>query len=65
MTLGKRTFNNSVRYNPVSEKTKRRDIKPKTKTIIVGSLPRKQSKKISQNSKKTPQKCGSKWIWYP
>ena len=52
MTLRKVTFDNSVRYIPVSEKTKERDIKPKTKTIKAGSLPRKQNKNISQNYKK-------------
>ena len=52
MTFRKITIDNSVRYIPVSEKTKERDIKPKTKTIKAGSLPRKQNKKISQNSKK-------------
>ena len=51
MTLGKK-IDNSVRYILVSEKPKERDIKLKTKTIKAGSLPRKQNKKISQNSKK-------------
>ena len=52
MTLRKITIDNSVRYIPVGEKTKERDIKPKTKTIKAGSLPRKQNKNLSQNSKK-------------
>ena len=52
MTLRKITIGNSVRYIPVSEKTKERDIKPKTKTIKAGSLPHKQNANISQNSKK-------------
>ena len=43
-------IDNSVRYIPVIEKTKERDNKPKTTTA--GSLPRKQNKNISQNSKK-------------
>ena len=50
MTLRKITIDNSVRYIPISEKTKDKDIKPKT--IKTGSLPRKQNKNISQNSKK-------------
>ena len=50
MTLGKITIDNSVRYIPIIEKTKEREIKPKT--IKAGSLPRKQNKNISQNSKK-------------
>ena len=33
MVLRKTTIDSSVRYIPVSEKTKERDIKPKTKTI--------------------------------
>ena len=43
MVLRKKTIDNSVRYNPKTEKTKERDIKPKTKKA--GSLPRKQNKK--------------------
>ena len=43
-------IDNSVRYIPVIKKTKERDNKPKT--IKAGSLPRKQNKNISQNSKK-------------
>ena len=54
MTLRKITIDNSVRYIPKSEQTKERDIKRKTKTIKAGSLPRKQNKDISQNSKKIP-----------
>ena len=50
MTFGKITIDNSVRYIPKSEQTKERDIKPNTKTIKAGSLPRKQNKIISQNS---------------
>ena len=50
MVLRKMTINNSLRYTPISEKTKETDIKPrKTKT---GSLPRRQNKNISQNKKK-------------
>ena len=48
MTLRKITVDNSVRYIPIIEKTKEREIKPKT--IKAGSLPRKQSKKFSKNS---------------
>ena len=62
MTLRKITLDNSVRYIPISEKPKERDIK--AKTVKAGSLPRKQNKKFSQNSKKIPEKCGSKWIWH-
>ena len=50
MTLRKILIDNSVRYIPISEKTKEREIKPKT--IKAGSLPRKQSKKFPKNSKK-------------
>ena len=50
MVLRKITIGNSVRYIPIIEKTKERESKPKT--IKAGSLPRKQNKKISQNSKK-------------
>ena len=49
MTLRKITFDNSIRYTPKSEQTKERDIKPKT--MKIGSLPRKQNKKLSQNNK--------------
>ena len=49
MTLRKITIDNSVRYIPKSEQTKEREIKPKT--IKAGSLPHKQNKNISQNSK--------------
>ena len=50
MTLGKKLIDNSVRYIPIIEKTKEREIKPKT--IKSGSLPRKQNKNFSRNSKK-------------
>ena len=50
MTLRKITVDNSVRYVPKSEKPKEKEIKPKT--VKAGSLPRKQNKKISLNSKK-------------
>ena len=52
MTLRKITIDNSVGYIPKSEQTKENDIKPKTRTIKAGSLPRKQNKKIAQNTKK-------------
>ena len=42
MVLRKITVDNSVRYIPKTEKTKEK----------AGSLPRKQDKNISQNSKK-------------
>ena len=50
MILGKIIIDNSVRYIPITEKTKEKENKPKT--IKAGSLPRKQNKKISQNNKK-------------
>ena len=50
MTLTKIAIDNSVRYIPKIEQTKEREIKPKT--IKTGSIPRKQNKNISQNSKK-------------
>ena len=50
MVLRKITVDNSVRYIPKSEQTKEKEIKPKS--IKVGSLPRKQNKKITQNNKK-------------
>ena len=52
MVLRKITIDNSVRYIPKTEKTKEKENKPKT--IKVGSLPRKQNKNVSQNSKKIP-----------
>ena len=53
MVLRKITIDNSVRYFPKTEKTKGKEIKPKT--IKAGSLPRKQNKNISQNSEKLPK----------
>ena len=50
MTLRKISVDNSVRYIPKSEQTKEREIKPKK--IKAVSVPRKQNKIISQNSKK-------------
>ena len=50
MTLRKITVDKSVRYIPTGEKPKERDSKPKT--TKVGSLPRKQNKKLSQSNKK-------------
>ena len=61
MVLRKITIDNSVRYILKTEKTKEKENKPKT--IKAGSLPRKQNKNISQNSKKSPEKCCSEWIW--
>ena len=48
--MRKITVDNSVRYIPITEKTKEKEIKPKT--IKAASLPRKQNKNISQNSEK-------------
>ena len=50
MTLRKIAIDNSVRYIQITEKTKEKEIK--SKTTKAGSLPRKQNKNISQNSKK-------------
>ena len=50
MVLRKITIDNGVRYIPITEKTKGKEIKPKT--IKAGSRPRKQNKKISQIKKK-------------
>ena len=50
MTLRKITIDNSVRYIPKNEQTKEKNNKPKT--TKAGSLPCKQNKNISQNSKK-------------
>ena len=49
MVLRNLTIDNSVRYIPITGKTKEKDIKPKTKKA--DSLSRKQNKNISQNSK--------------
>ena len=54
MLLRKTTIDNSVRYIPIIEETKERE--SKSKTIKTGSLPRKQNKKTSQNSKKNSSK---------
>ena len=62
MTLRKINIDHSVRYVPKNGKTKEKEIKPKT--AKAGSLPRRQNKNISQNSKKF-LKNSSKWIWYP
>ena len=43
MTLRKITFDNSVRYIPITEKTKEKE--NKSKKLKTGSLPRKQNKK--------------------
>ena len=50
MVFRKITIDNSVRYIPITEKSKEREVK--SKTIKTGSLPRKQNKNISQNNKK-------------
>ena len=50
MVLRKITIDYSVRYIPITEKTKERDYKPKT--IKARSIPRKQNKKQSQNNNK-------------
>ena len=43
MTLRKIPIDNSVRYIPITEKTKEKEVKPKT--VNTGSLPRKQKQK--------------------
>ena len=48
--MRKITKENSVRSVPKTEKTKGKEIKPKT--TKAGSLPRKQNKKLTQNNKK-------------
>ena len=63
MTLRKITIDISVRYIPKSEQTKEKQIKPKP--LKAGSLPRKQNKNTSQNSKKFLKNIsasGSKYI---
>ena len=50
MVLRKITIDKSVRYFPITEKTKEK--KTNLKTIKTGSLPSKQNKNISHNSKK-------------
>ena len=62
MTLRKITIDNSVRYVPKSEQTKARDNKPKT--TKAGSLPRKQNKNSSQNSKKFFKSISTSGIKY-
>ena len=57
MVLRKITIDNSVRYIPKTEKTKEKQIKPKT--IKAGSLPHRQNKNISQNSKKFLKKVAA------
>ena len=50
MVLRKITVDNIVRYIPIIEKTKEKEIKPKI--LKAGSIPRKKNKKPSQNNKK-------------
>ena len=50
MTLRKITVDNSVRYIPVSDQSKEKDIK--ANKIKNNSTPRKQNKNIPQNSRK-------------
>ena len=62
MTLRKITIDNSVRYTPITEKTKEKEIK--SKTIKAGSLPRKQNKNIPQNNKKFLKKVTASGFKY-
>ena len=50
MVLRKIIIDNSVRFIPITEITKEKEIKPKT--IKTSSLSRKQKKNIPRNSKK-------------
>ena len=63
MTLRKITIYSSVRYIPTSEQTKEIKQSEQIQPISGGGKPntRKQNKNISQNCKKIPEKCGSKW----
>ena len=63
MTLGKITFDNSVKYISKSVQNQERDSKPKTMKTY--PIPRKQNKIISQNNGKLIAKktaSGSKII---
>ena len=55
--MRKITVDNGVRYIPISEQTKKRNIKPKT--IKSDSLSRKQNKNNSQSNKKFPKKLSA------
>ena len=57
MTLRKITIDNSVRYIPLTEITKEKEIKQKK--VKAGSLHRKQNKKPSQNNKKFRKKMST------
>ena len=57
MTLRKITIDNSVRYIPIADEKREKDNKPKT--TKAGSLPRKQNKNISRNSKKFLKKISA------
>ena len=59
MTLRKITIANSVRYIPISEKPKEKEIKPKT--IKLGSLPRKN---CSRKNKKLPTNVAASGFRY-
>ena len=63
MVLTKITIDNSVRYIPKNAQTKEKEIKPKT--MKAGSLPRKQNKNISQNSKKLLKIISAQGFKYP
>ena len=61
MRIRKITIDNGVRYIPVIEKTKEKDVKPKIKA---GSLPRKQNKNFSQTNKKLLKKVTASGFGY-
>ena len=54
MALRKITIDNSVRYIPITEKTKEKETK--SKKIKAASLSHKQNKKPSENNKKFLEK---------
>ena len=62
MVLRKITIDNSVRYIPIIEKTKGKEMKPKT--IKVGSIPRKKYKKSSQHSKNFLENLAARGFGY-
>ena len=61
MVLRQKTVDNSVRYIPISKKTKESDIRPKT--IKAGSLPKK-NKNISQINLKLLKNVASVGLGY-
>ena len=62
MVLRKITFDNSVKYVPITEKYIKQNttINKKIQPISGGG---KQNKKFSKNNLKNLKKCCSEWIW--